>query len=441
MLRRLCRYLLRLISLSDYVDAHAANENIRQNVAFRGPNVIILFCAIVIASIGLNINSIPVIIGAMLVSPLMNPIIGFGLGLGTNDPDLVRNAVRNLFVMVFISVLASTLYFLISPLTMEDPSELIARTNPTIYDVLIALFGGFAGILEISRKDKGTVISGVAIATALMPPLCTAGYGIANWSLTYAVGALYLFFINCVFIALAAFVGTKYLGYPVLIEANPKQQRQRKIWFAIILTIMIVPSIISGYTIIVNNNFSRHVSQFVKVNKTLSRSYIYDYTLHNEQKPRTVELFFAGEVLSLQDSATLYQQAEQYGLQPRQIIIHQQAANHTAQPLADQKLFLDLLHENESKLQQSEQLTISLQQQIDSITSAQNLLYNEQDQVQREIQSQYPQVTDVVLSRTADSQVIINLVIANNKTLTENECERLQAWLSIRLNTTVKIFL
>ena len=175
------------LSVTDYIDVLAASANIRSNIPFRGPNIYILFAAIVIASVGLNVNSIPVIIGAMLISPLMSPIIGFGMGLGTNDTDLLLQSLKNLGIMVAISLLASTLYFVVTPLETANPTELLARTNPSVYDVLIAFFGGIAGILELSRKEKGTVFSGVAIATALMPPLCTVGYGIASLNWQYAV--------------------------------------------------------------------------------------------------------------------------------------------------------------------------------------------------------------------------------------------------------------
>lgn len=174
-----------IVNLNEHIDTEKASQYIRSNIEFKGPNAYILAFAIVIASVGLNTNSIPVIIGAMLVSPLMGPIFGIGYGLGTNDTSFIKTAFKNLLVMVVISILASSIYFLVSPLELENPTELLARTNPTIYDVLIALFGGFAGIIEISRKDKGTVISGVAIATALMPPLCTAGFGLASGSLKY----------------------------------------------------------------------------------------------------------------------------------------------------------------------------------------------------------------------------------------------------------------
>ena len=175
-IRRILIYLKSLIHIADEIDYENASTSIRKNIAFKGTTVFILACAIIIASVGLNVNSIPVIIGAMLVSPVMGPILGFGLGLGTEDNDLVKNSLKNFAVMVIISILASTIFFLLSPLSLANPSELLARTRPTIYDVLIALFGGLAGIIETSRKDKGSVITGVAIATALMPPLCTVGY-------------------------------------------------------------------------------------------------------------------------------------------------------------------------------------------------------------------------------------------------------------------------
>ena len=202
-----------ILKLSDYIDVEAAEKNIRNNVQFRGPNAWILAVAIIIASVGLNVNSIPVVIGAMLISPLMGPIFGMGLGLGINDIELMKSSGKNLLVMVFISLAVSFLYFLITPLSLSNPTELLARTSPTFYDVLIASFGGFAGILELCRKEKGTVISGVAIATALMPPLCTAGYGLASGNMTHFIGALYLFVINGTFIMLATYVGVKYLRF------------------------------------------------------------------------------------------------------------------------------------------------------------------------------------------------------------------------------------
>ena len=190
LIQELKSFLRGVIDVRTSTDTVKAAESIKNNIYFRGPNVWILVCAIVLASVGLNVNSTAVIIGAMLVSPLMGPIFGVGLGLGTEDTGLIKSAVKNLLIMVVISLTAATIYFLITPLKLANPTELMSRTNPTIYDVMIALFGGLAGIFEQSRKEKGTVISGVAIATALMPPLCTAGYGLASGHITYFFGAL-----------------------------------------------------------------------------------------------------------------------------------------------------------------------------------------------------------------------------------------------------------
>ena len=219
-------------SLAGYFDLSAdllpqeeAENVIREGVSFRGTNIIILIIAIFIASLGLNTNSTAVIIGAMLISPLMGPIIGIGLAVGIQDFELMKRSFRNLLAAAFFSVITSCVYFLISPVN-EGHSELLARTSPTIYDVFIAFFGGSAGILAIASKVKGNVIPGVAIATALMPPLCTVGYGLATFQMTYFFGALFLFFINSVFIACATTVGVKLMKYHVKDFSNPLRAKR-----------------------------------------------------------------------------------------------------------------------------------------------------------------------------------------------------------------------
>lgn len=185
--------------------------SIRSGVSFRGAQLLVLIFAIFVASLGLNTDSIPVIIGAMLISPLMGPIIGMGLGIGIHDFDLLRRGMKNIFMAVVGSLAASAVYFLISP-QYEGSSQLLARTSPSIYDVFIALFGGAAGIVSIAAKNKGQVMPGVAIATSLMPPLCTAGYGLATLQWQFFFGALYLFFTNMVFILFATWTGVKAHG-------------------------------------------------------------------------------------------------------------------------------------------------------------------------------------------------------------------------------------
>jgi len=185
-------------------------EKLYDDLHVRLRDTVILMCAIFIASIGLNMNSTAVIIGAMLISPLMTPIVGLGFGLAIFDTRLIKQSLEVLFTQVLVSLLVSTLYFWISPLSYAS-SELIARTTPTIWDVLIAIAGGIAGVIGSRKKEANNIVPGVAIATALMPPICTAGYGLANGNVRFLFGALYLFLINCVFIMLANIVGTRIL--------------------------------------------------------------------------------------------------------------------------------------------------------------------------------------------------------------------------------------
>ena len=324
-MNRFTRYLRRIVYLEDDIDRAKAAAAIKKNIAFRGPNVIILACAIIIASVGLNVNSIPVIIGAMLISPVMGPTIGFGLGLGTNDTELLKNSAKNFFVMVAISIVVASLYFLISPLRLSNPTELLARTRPTIYDVLIALFGGTAGMLEHTRKERGNVLSGVAIATALMPPLCTVGYGIATLNVNYIFGAFYLFLINSFFIAIATFAVNKFLGFESVATDEFHRRRNPRI-VALLLLVMTVPSIISAVGTIRDNNFAISAERFVENNKTIGSSYIFDHRVNLNGRTQTLDIYLAGEALDYTAKQILLKNAYSYGLHSDQIIFHEEAA-------------------------------------------------------------------------------------------------------------------
>ena len=324
-MNKFSRYLRHIVYLEDDIDRQMALATIKKNIAFRGPNVIILACAIFIASVGLNVNSIPVIIGAMLVSPVMGPILGFGVGLGTNDTDLLKNSGKNFLIMVGISILVASLYFLASPLRLSNPTELLARTRPTIYDVLIAFFGGVAGMLEQCRKEKGTVISGVAIATALMPPLCTIGYGISTLNTTYIFGAFYLFLINSIFIAIATFLVTKFLGFESVATDEFHRKRNPRI-VALVLLVMIVPSIFSAIGIIRDNNFAINAERFVQDNKTIGSSYIFDHQTKLSGNYQQLDIYLAGEALDFTTKQVLLNSAQSYGLHSDQIVLHEEAA-------------------------------------------------------------------------------------------------------------------
>ena len=445
---KILAYLRRLVSLNDAMDVEAAAASIRENIHFRGPNVFILFFAIIIASVGLNVNSIPVIIGAMLISPLMGPIIGFGMGLGTNDTTLVKDALKNLAVMVLISIIASTLYFLISPLAMDNPTELLARTNPTIYDVFIALFGGFAGIMETSRKERGTVMSGVAIATALMPPLCTVGYGIASWNMLYTFGALYLFLINSILIALATFVTVKYLHYPV-VEEQTTNARRRAWSIAIVVVVLIVPSVISAISVVRENQFATRAKSFIEKNKMIGTSYVYQTAVRPAQGK--VEFFLAGEALSDADRTLFYASALHAGFDSTAIVLHEDALTRDDSDLRQDQLVRDLFASKEEQIaayyQEISDLRAQLATTEAALQSAQKKPKLPTEQVTGEIKAQYPQVAQVVLAEgelavSVDGEehiepvMIVCLHLQPKKRLLNTEREKLEEWLKVRLQTT-----
>ncbi len=425
-------------SLNDYVDTKAADLNIRSNIPFKGNNIYILFVAIVIASVGLNVNSIPVIIGAMLISPLMGPIIGFGYGLGTNDTKLLVASLRNLGVMVLISLIASTLYFVLTPLDSDNPTELLARTKPSIYDVLIAFFGGLAGMLEISRKDKGTVLSGVAIATALMPPLCTVGYGIANLNWQFAGGAMYLFFINSVFIALAAYIVTKYLNYPLVNEKNGGQTK--RIWsYVLLILIVIVPSVFTGYSIIRENQFVKDTRHFVKENQSVGSTYIYDYTLDMKSKPYTIELRLAGESLSDDAREQLYAAAEKYGLLRSQIIFRDDATIKVER-LNEKDIMSNWIASTEREIRQRDDSIRVLRGQLRSLQAEMESLKLPTEQLAAELRSQWPAISEVTLARAEGQQILV--ILRPERRFHKDDVTRIENWLKVRLqNENVRLII
>ena len=322
--KNLREQLRAIASLPGHIDTADAERNIRSSIYFRGPNVWILFFSIIIASVGLNVNSIPVIIGAMLISPLLGPVFGIGLGLGINDMGLLKSSLKNILVMMGISLAASLLYFLITPLNLSNPTELLARTNPTIYDVFIAFFGGFAGIFELCRKEKGTVFSGVAIATALMPPLCTAGFGLAKGNLVYFLGALYLFTINCIFIILATYLTVKYMKFEQFEYKDERTAKKSRRLITIVTVIVIVPSIWSAIVMIRENTFNENVASFINANRNQYTGYILDYRTEH-RKGSKVEVYFTGEPLSASEKSNFIESGKEFGLKPEQIIIKEHA--------------------------------------------------------------------------------------------------------------------
>lgn len=364
----------KIVKLEGHMDPVAAAGHIREAIPFRGPNVWILACSIIIASAGLSINSTAVIIGAMLISPLMGPIIGVGLSLGTGDAKLLKFSATNLVVMVVASLLFSTLFYIISPLEPVNPTELEARTSPSIYDVLIALFGGFAGILENSRKERGTVLSGVAIATALMPPLCTAGYGISHLSWHFFSGAMFLFVINGVFIILATYLVVKYLNFESVGELDRFHTSKGRRITSYILAIILIPSLIAAFQMVRENNFERRVNHFISDHTLIEGSYIYD---HKIGPKRTVTISIAGEPLSDEAWVTFWADAERAGLKREQVTLRQNTRSMTK----DQILLMihDLHGETDLALKEKDAQIGTLARQLDSLLQKQDALTRQQD--------------------------------------------------------------
>lgn len=261
-IKLLFSFLRERFSIIDMADPQATIDGIKKDVDFRGFALWILIFSVFIAAIGLNVNSTAVVIGAMLISPLMGPIMGIGLSLGINDFSLLSKSLKNLGIATGIALITSALYFLISPISTPS-NELFARTNPTLLDVLVAFFGGLAGILAGSRKEKSNVIPGVAIATALMPPLCTAGFGLAHGDWHYFFGALYLFLINSVLIATATTIVTRYLRFPMVEILDPIRSKKTQRWFSIAIVVIIIPSIWIFYRTVTNSLSQARVETYV----------------------------------------------------------------------------------------------------------------------------------------------------------------------------------
>lgn len=298
------------MKINKYFDIHferaddaTISKRLIGGAKIKGPALVTLILSIFIASIGLNMNSTAVVIGAMLISPLMGPILATGFGVATLNFTVVKSGILRLSLQVTIAVLASALYFYISPVQAAT-SELLARTEPNIFDVFIAIFGGLAGIIGQTRKTLDNVIPGVAIATALMPPLCTAGYGLANGNWQYFIGAGYLFFINAFFIFFAAFIVLKGVYSLPFHKQAEEVNRRNQLIFLVIGLIMAIPSIYAGYDMTIKYSESNHMEQFIKndINQE-GRRQVIDYSL--DQTNKLVDIVVIGAPVTSEERAQL----------------------------------------------------------------------------------------------------------------------------------------
>lgn len=361
-----------LFSLHLDTDEAGTIESIKKSIDFRGGNLWSLIFACLIASIGLNNNSAAVIIGAMLISPLMGPIVGVGYSIGTNDFDTLKHSFRNLSLSVLVSVGAAMIYFWLSPLKEITP-ELEARTYPSIYDVLIAVFGGAVGIVASSRKDRGNAIPGVAIATALMPPLCTIGYGLATGNWMFAAGAFYLFFINSVFIAFTATIFVRSLHFPKKQFLDAGREKRVKLIIGAIVILTIIPSLITAYNVVQEAVFISRAKQFVSQKFTFSQSTVVQTKYEYGSDISYIEVTLLGKPL---DNTTLTSirsdmGTSTYNLYKTELVIHQnddiyaQLRNSQQQNKGfDVTMIQDILDEKRKIITSKDELISQLQSEL-----------------------------------------------------------------------------
>lgn len=351
--RELREFLKGRFSLDeDTVTREEVVASISKGVEFRGVNLWVLIFATMIASLGLNVNSAAVIIGAMLISPVMGPIMGIGMSLGINDFALLKKSLRNLTLMFIVAIVTSTAYFFVSPLSSAS-SELLARTVPTTYDVLIALFGGLAGIVAQTRKDRtSTVIPGVAIATALMPPLCTAGFGLATGQLRYFFGAFYLFFINSVFIALATYAIVRFLKYEKVAFIDKIRERNVKRLMMIITLVTFIPSAVIGFHMVRVSLFEAQADKYVAQVFNFPHTRVIECrkSYARQSRPSQVELLLVGEPLDEEVIEGVRAQMSNYGLGAAELIVRQASTSDKIDVASLQQSYVELLEEKNRRI-------------------------------------------------------------------------------------------
>ena len=392
-------------NLSNDLETQADVEtSIRSGVSFKGSQLIILIFAIFIASLGLNTNSIPVIIGAMLISPLMGPIFGMGLALGVQDFNLLRRGLKNIGMAILGSLFASAIYFLISP-QYEGASQLLARTSPSIYDVFVGLFGGAAGIISIACKNKGQVMPGVAIATSLMPPLCTAGYGLATMQMHFFLGALYLFFTNMIFILFATWIFIKLLGFTRVDHENSSRYKRVRFIVYLIVCGTIGVSVWLTVSMIRKNVFLAKAADFIQKEMTFPNTQVLSHQEYIKKGKKFIDVTLIGEALP-KDSLQLamLNKLDSVGLGGT-ILNIKQGFSLNSSPVdkdADFDQFYSIM-QSEIALRQ---MTID---SLKNIISLNNYYSDESSRISPEIKVLFPTIKDIALSKMVASQTASGL--------------------------------
>ncbi|RXK82167.1 DUF389 domain-containing protein [Chlorobaculum sp. 24CR] len=426
---------LQILSLRQDAEAFDAVHNaVEADIVFKGARIWVLISAIILASVGLNMNSTAVIIGAMLISPIMGPINGMGYSIATYDFPLLRKSFKNFSFAVASSLLASTLYFAISPLASAH-SELLARTSPTIYDVLIALFGGLAGAISLTTKLKGNVVPGVAIATALMPPLCTAGFGLATGQFSFFFGALYLFAINSVFIGLANVGFARVMRIPLRSSLeDEKRSRINRIITAVIL-VTLIPSVYFGYVLVKKDHFIDTATRFVRTVSLFKGDFLLRYEIDGDA--RSIAMVYGGHPLTASDKAELNRRAEAFGLEKATLKLEQGLVIDNGQ------VYLDKLNQMETTDRQKleiARLNAALQANIRQQDSIRQVRYTGL-KLLRELKPLFPQITSSLYaepylfsdSTGAKPQQKSYVLLSASKPIDRADRAKVERWLKARL--------
>lgn len=414
-----------------------AETSIRSGVSFKGSQLLVLIFAIFIASLGLNTDSIPVIIGAMLISPLMGPIIGMGLAIGIEDYALLNRSLKNIVMAIIGSLAASALYFLISP-QYEGASQLLARTSPSIYDVFVALFGGAAGIVSIACKNKGQVMPGVAIATSLMPPLCTAGYGIATLQPHFFFGALYLFFTNMIFILFASLIGVKLMKYRKVVYQNASRSKRVQIIVYSIVFVTVGFSCYLTYEMIRKNVFMREATRFVENEMVFPNTQVLNHKIYVSGGQRHIDVTLIGQALP-KDSLQLamMMKLDSVGLGGTLLDIKQGFSMSEPGGVDNEKNFQQFYTIMQQEIDKRQNAIDSLKE----VVKVYSTFGQESKNIAPEVKVLFPSVKDIALSRMIAASTVsgsvdtVNMVFVNApRGLTASEKEKLSEYIGIRLN-------
>lgn len=398
-------------------------ENVTNNVSFRGANLWILACAILIASVGLNVNSTAVIIGAMLISPLMGPIVGAGFALATFNFSLLKKSIKNLIIATFVSLMVSSLYFYLSPFK-DVQSELLARTSPTIYDVLIAFFGGIVGAVSITRIEKGNPIPGVAIATALMPPLCTTGFGIATGNWSFVAGAFYLYTINCFFICISTFLIIKFLKYRAVETTNKILEKRIRYALSLLIIVMIVPSCYLAYNLLNQKKYNQNVENFINTEFTQKGYTVIYKKVDYNANPKSIELVFLSTKFDSIQINQFNTSLQNFGIKNTKLKIKQNSADLKSEILSEINLQKTNITEKDL--------------QVNELKNELNLYKMDNPELVKEVKILFPEIQKMAIGKlqnyyTADSTDLETAFVYESDIKIDEE--RLRSWLVTRLKT------